>query len=117
MSQRSSEHSSSLAILREELSALRREGRISHKLVDWHERLATCAEAITRDIPTCAGLCAELMSIDFEIPPELAAKVAEELSDDPRVIVAGSENFFRKKCGEADEILHTLIIALGQADR
>ena len=76
--------------------------------------MAACAEAITKDVPSCADLCAELRSIEFEIPPEFVANVAKELSDDHRVMAAAAETFFRSKCGEADEILNTLMIALRQ---
>ena len=55
------------------------------------------------------------MSTDFEIPPEFTANIAKELSDDHRIMVAAAETFFRSKCGEADEILNTLLIALRQA--
>ena len=110
-----STHSSTAERLREELSTLRLAGRISDQFVDWHRRLAACADAIRRDVPSCASLCAELMSKDFEMPPELAASVPEELSDHPAIMAAASENFFRNRCGEADEILHTLIIELRRA--
>jgi hypothetical protein len=111
------EHASSVAGLRDELGALRLHGGISNQFVDWHGRLAACAEAITKELPSCADLCAELMSIDFEIPPEFAANMTKELSDDHRIITAGSETFFRSRCDQADEILNTLLIALRQAKR
>jgi hypothetical protein len=111
---REAEHAASVASLREELAALRLRGGISDQFVDWHARLAACAEAITRDVPSCAALCAELMAIDFEMPPEFAANIAKQLGDDHRLMAAAFETFFRSRCGEADEILNTLIIALRQ---
>lgn len=109
------EYASSVASLRKELEALRLHGGISNKFADWHGRLRACAEAITKEVPSCAELCAELMSTDFEIPPEFAANIAKELSDDHRIMAATAETFFRSRCGEADEILNTLLIALRQA--
>jgi hypothetical protein len=111
------EYASSVASLRDELGALSLQGGISNQFADWHGRLSACAQAITKEVPSCADLCAELISIDFEIPPEFAANMAKELSDDHRIISAGSEAFFRSRCDEADEILHTLLIALRQATR
>jgi hypothetical protein len=93
---REAEHTSSVASLREELRALRRQGRISDQFVGWHGRLTACAEPITREVPSCAEVCAELMSIDFEIPPELSASVANHLSDDHRITAVVSEAFFQK---------------------
>jgi len=109
---REAEHASSVASLREELGAFRLQARISDQFVGWHGRLTACAEAITREVPSCADLCAELMSIDFEIPPELSTSVTKHLSDNHRITAAVSETFFRSKCDEADEILNTLIILL-----
>jgi len=109
---REAEHAASVGKLREELERFRLQGGLSDQFVDWHRRLATCAEAISRDVPSCADLCAELMSIDFEMPPEFAANIAKQLSDEPQIMAATSEDFFRSKCGEAEEILGTLTIAL-----
>ena len=96
---------------------LRLQGGISDQFVDWHRRFAECAEAITNDVPSCANLCSELMSIDFEMPPELMASMLEELRDHHPIMAAAAESFFRSKCGEADEILNTLSIALRQMGR
>jgi hypothetical protein len=108
------EHVSLVASLREELGVLRLQGRITDQFVDWHGRLAACSAAITNDVPSCANLCTELMIIDFEMPPELAASMPEELSDHHQIMSAFSQNYFTKKCDEADAVLHTLMIALRQ---
>jgi hypothetical protein len=57
------------------------------------------------------------MSIDFVIPPEFAANMAKELSDDHRIMAAAAENSLRSKRGGADEILNTPMIALRQQDK
>jgi hypothetical protein len=114
---REKEYASSVASLREELGALRLRGGISDQFVDWHRRLARCAGAITKDVPSCANLCTELVSTDFEMPPEFTASMPEELRDYPRIMAAASETFFRSRCDEADEILNTLTIALRQTGR
>jgi hypothetical protein len=113
----SGSHASSIAKLREELERLRLQGGISEQFVDWHRRLAGCAEAITREVPSCAALCSEVMSIEFEMPPEFAAKFAQQLTDDPRIMAATLEGLFRSKCAQADEILNTLVITLRQTNR
>lgn len=106
---------SALESLREEVGALRLTGRISDQFVDWHGRLAACADAISGDVPSCASLCAELMAMDFEMPPEFAAGVPEELSDHPAIMAAASKTFFRSRCDQADEILNALTIELRRA--
>jgi hypothetical protein len=111
------EHAASVATLREELEQFRLQGGISTEFVDWHGRLVACVEAITRDVPNCADLCAWLKSKNFEMPAEFAAKIATHLTDDPRIMAAASKDFFRGKCGEADELLNTLMIALRRASR
>jgi hypothetical protein len=110
------EHASLVASLREELGALRLQGGITDHFVDWHGRLAACSAAISNDVPSCANLCTELMSIDFEMPPELAASMPEQLAGH-QIMGAAFETFFRHRCGEADDILNTLIIALRQISR
>jgi hypothetical protein len=109
---REAEHTATVATLREELEQFRLQGRISDQFVDWHGRLAACADAITRDVPSCAELCKELTTMDFEMPPGFAANIARRLTDDHRLMTAAAEDFFRSKCGEADELLNTLMIAL-----
>jgi hypothetical protein len=104
------EHASLVASLREELGVLRLQGGITDQFVDWHGRLAACSAAITNDVPSCANLCTELMSIDFEMPSEFAATMPEQLAS-PQIMAAAFETFFRHRCGEADEILNTLMIA------
>jgi hypothetical protein len=114
---REAEHAAFVASLREQLGVLRLQGGISDQFVDWHRRFAACAEAITKDVPSCANLCSELMSIDFEMPSEFAASMSEELRDHHRIMATAAKTFFRSKCGEADEILYTLMIALRQTGR
>jgi hypothetical protein len=111
---REQEHINAIAKLREELDALRSQGAISKQFVDWHAHMAKSSSAITKDVPSCADLCKELMSIDFEIPPEFAATISEKLSDDQRILAGAYEAFFRDRCAKADEILATLTIALRQ---
>jgi hypothetical protein len=55
-------HAALVASLREKLGALRLQGGISDQFVDWHGRLAACAEAITKDVPSCTNLCSELLA-------------------------------------------------------
>jgi hypothetical protein len=112
-----SEHIPVLESLREELGMLRLQGGISDEFVGWHSRLAACANAITQGIPSCADLCKELMSIDFEMPPEVATRMPEELRSHHQGVAATFETFFRYRCGQVEEILKTLIIALRQARR
>lgn len=114
---REAEHASSVAKLREELEQFRLQGGISNEFVDWHGRLVACVEAIARDVPNCADLCVELKSINFEMPLGLGANIATHLTDDPQIMAAAAFDFFRSKCGEADELLNTLMIALRQASR
>ena len=53
--------------------------------------------------------------MDFEMPPEFAAGVPEELSDHPAIMAAASKTFFRSRCDQADEILNALTIELRRA--
>jgi hypothetical protein len=109
---REAEYATSAESLREELGAFRLQGRIGDQFVSWHGRLGACAEAITREVPSRADPCAELMCKDFEIPHELSTSVGKHLSDNHPIIAAASETSFRSTCDEADEILNTLIILL-----
>jgi hypothetical protein len=110
---RAAGHRASVVSFRDELRVLRSHGGISDQFADWHQRLIACASAIAVEIPSCANLCAELIAIDFEIPPEFAASFPDELSVH-RITEAVSETFFRRRCDEADEMLNTLSIALRQ---
>jgi hypothetical protein len=101
--------------LRDELSILRGHGGISEQFVDWHRRLVTCLGTITSDVPSCASLCAELMAIDFELPPEFTPSVPEGFADH-RIVSAVSKSYFRNRCNEADEGMNTLMIALRHSE-
>jgi hypothetical protein len=114
---REAAHAALVASLREKLGALRLQAGISDQVVDWHGRFAACAEAITKDVPSCTNLCSELMSIEFEMPPEFVASMPEGLQAHHPIMEAAAETFFRSKCGEADEILNTLLIVLRQTGR
>jgi hypothetical protein len=112
---RGQEHAAAVAKLRDELDTLRKQGGISDQFVDWHARMASRLVLITKDVPSCANLCAEILSIVFEISPEFADTISDTFSDNVRIIAGASVTFFRDRCAKADEILATLMIALRQA--
>jgi hypothetical protein len=103
-----------IAHLREELGRLRDEAGISPKLVDWHGRLVACLAVTSEEFPGCAYECKELTAIDFELPPEIEAKLPEGLEH--RIMPEASRMNFKKRCGYADEVLNTLILALKQSN-
>ena len=108
---RGTEHASVITSLRDELGALRAHGGISEQFADWHRRLVACLHSITAEIPSCASLCEELKTINYELPPEIAHGIPAELPDD-LIMAQASRLYFRNQCDRAAELIRPLLLSL-----
>jgi hypothetical protein len=111
---RETEHASVIMRLRDELGALRAHGGISEQFADWHRRLIACLHAITAEIPSCASLCEELKTVNYELPPEIEHGIPGELPGDP-IVAQASRVFFQNQCDRATELIRTILWSLRTA--
>ena len=101
------EHESALGSLRHELGALREHGGISEQFVDWHRRLVVCLEVVASEFQGCAAVCAELRTLDYELPPEIEGAIPKGLPDD-LIMTHGARVFFRDQCTRAEELMRAV---------
>jgi hypothetical protein len=108
---RGSEHASILVSLRDELGPLRVFGELGEQFTDWHRRLMACLKSISSEVPSCASVCEELRTINYDLPPGIEHGLPGELSVD-QIITQASRVYFRNQCDLATELISTLLVSL-----